>query len=275
MNLRKMRDNDTGFARVSKPMVVLLSGITGSGKSTFALKLAALGFHRVSIDELVFQAHGAYGKDYPEPEYPAFEREAMEVAYDEMRLGISAGFDVVYDHGLWNPSDRIRMHRMVERWSGEPVHVDFPVPRVTIENRLGERNRRSDANALWVTDGALDDFYARYVDTDGEVTPVINGTESFSAAVVAMRACCRRPAWTGDAVLDSVLDNTMSALRRCDIQVRSIHDDLLMNGADPLGITALTVTLENQFGLVLSPGEVLAAATPLKVAELLVRETDV
>lgn len=45
------------------------------GQTTFARTFAHYGAKVVSVDELIYTEHGAYGVDYPEPMYPAFERE--------------------------------------------------------------------------------------------------------------------------------------------------------------------------------------------------------
>jgi hypothetical protein len=60
------------------PMVYLLAGLTGSGKTTFAKTLEAAGVVRLSVDEDVFARHGRHGIDYPEHEYPAGERPIVE-----------------------------------------------------------------------------------------------------------------------------------------------------------------------------------------------------
>src|SRR5215207_8258600 len=47
------------------PVVYLLCGLTGSGKTTYARQLEAAGAVRLSVDEEVFARHGRYGVDYP------------------------------------------------------------------------------------------------------------------------------------------------------------------------------------------------------------------
>ncbi|MEU9403400.1 ATP-binding protein [Streptomyces sp. NPDC048242] len=138
-----------------RPVVYLLVGLTGSGKTTYARrKLEPLGVTRLSVDELVYERHGRYGVDYPEPRY--FELEAPIVAEVRERLAelVAAGKDVVLDHGLWRL-------------------LYFPVERAELLRRLSERNRRDEANALLVTESALDDFSARFDVPFGEGELVI------------------------------------------------------------------------------------------------------
>jgi hypothetical protein len=60
------------------PVVYLLCGLTGPGKTTCAKQLEAAGAVRLSVDEEVFARHGRYGVDYPASEYFALERPVVE-----------------------------------------------------------------------------------------------------------------------------------------------------------------------------------------------------
>lgn len=162
-----------------KPVVYLLVGLTGSGKTTYAQRvLEPAGAVRLSVDEEVFARHGRYGVDYPEYEY--FDREAPVVAWVRERLAqlVREGSDVVVDHGLWRREDREDWKRLVDSVGGRWQLLFFPVPRDELLWRLGERNRLRHANALLVTESALDDFYARFDEPSGEGEQVI-GAGSF------------------------------------------------------------------------------------------------
>ncbi|MEW2128689.1 AAA family ATPase [Streptomyces sp. NPDC007259] len=82
------------------PVVFLLVGLTGSGKTTYAhVQLEPRGAVRLSVDEAVFERHGRYGVDYPEDTY--FGKEAPVAAELRSRLVelLADGRDVVWDHG--------------------------------------------------------------------------------------------------------------------------------------------------------------------------------
>jgi len=156
---REMAD----LGRESGPVVYLLVGLTGSGKTTYAKRrLESAGAVRLSVDERVHTRHGRYGVDYPERRY--FELEAPVVAEvrEELVDLIAAGRNVVLDHGLWLRSDREEWKKLVTEAGGRPEVLYFPVPREELLRRLEERNRRADGNALTVTPEALNDFYARF-----------------------------------------------------------------------------------------------------------------
>jgi predicted kinase len=155
-------------------VVYLLVGLTGAGKTTYVRKvLAPAGVIRLSVDEEVFARHGRYGVDYPELEY--FEREAPVVAWvrDRVVESVRSGCSVVVDYGLWRRAERDDWKQLVESAGGRWRLLYFPVPREELLRRLNERNREEHANALVVTESALDDFYARFEPPSDEGEQVV------------------------------------------------------------------------------------------------------
>jgi predicted kinase len=158
----------------SGPVVFLLVGLTGSGKTTYAQReLEPQGAVRLSVDEVVHERHGRYGVDYPEHTY--FEKEApvVDELHGQLVELIAEGRDVVWDHGLWPRKDRDAMKELVESAGGRWRLLYFPVERDELLRRLAERNRRGDANALIVTPEALDDFFARFEAPQGEGEEIV------------------------------------------------------------------------------------------------------
>ncbi|GGN46138.1 hypothetical protein GCM10011578_098740 [Streptomyces fuscichromogenes] len=92
---------------------------------------------------------------------------------EELGALLAAGLDVVLDHGLWLRSDRVEWKQLVTEAVGVPRLLYFPVERAELLRRLAGRNEREDANALTVTESALDDFYARFEPPHGEDAEVI------------------------------------------------------------------------------------------------------
>ncbi|WP_304451407.1 ATP-binding protein [Nocardiopsis sp. YSL2] len=156
------------------PVVFLLVGLTGSGKTTYTRSvLEPRGVVRLSVDEEVHRRHGQYGVDYPEWEY--FERQAPVVEWTRQRLHelVAEGRDVVVDHGLWRRAEREEWKKLVEAAGARWRLLYFPVGEAELLRRLAERNRREDANALTVTPEALADFVARFDPPEGEGEEVI------------------------------------------------------------------------------------------------------
>ncbi|NEB14128.1 ATP-binding protein [Streptomyces coelicoflavus] len=163
------------------PTVYLLVGLTGSGKTTYAKqRLEPAGAVRLSVDERVHERHGRYGVDYPEPDYFALEKPIVAEIREELVELVAAGHDVVLDHGLWLRPAREEWEKLVESAGGQWRLLYFPVDRAELLRRLEERNQRQDANALTVSESALDDFYARFDPPAGEGEEVID-QDSFQA----------------------------------------------------------------------------------------------
>jgi predicted kinase len=155
----------------------LLVGLTGSGKTTFAAKLAASGVVRLSVDETVAARHGRYGVDYDHRDYFTLEEPVVTELTERMAELLASGVSVVFDHGLWLREARDRYKKLVESSGATWRLVFFDVPREVLLERLTTRNLRTDANALPVTPHDLDDFYARFqppaLDEGAEVPPAL------------------------------------------------------------------------------------------------------
>lgn len=61
-----------------EPLVVLMCGVAGSVKTTYAQHLEAQGYERLSIDEEVWRRFGRYGVDYDAGEYAALSGAAED-----------------------------------------------------------------------------------------------------------------------------------------------------------------------------------------------------
>jgi predicted kinase len=144
------------------PVAVLLAGVTGSGKTTLAQKLAAHGFLRLSVDEEVFRANGRYGIDYPKDSYFAREETAVKMVRKRASAALTSGHDIVLDHGLWTRPERSAWHDLALSAGAVPVLVHLRIGYEEALARLELRNLRVDANALRVSPEALRDFFARF-----------------------------------------------------------------------------------------------------------------
>ncbi|MFJ2111930.1 ATP-binding protein [Streptomyces sp. NPDC087850] len=156
-------------------VVFLLVGLAASGKTSYSReRLEPAGAVRLSVDEVVHERYGRYGVDYPESTY--FEKEAPVVAeLKELLVRLVAeDQDVVWDHGLWPRKHRDEMKELVEGVGGHWRLLYFPVDRPELLRRLQERNRRGDANALFVSEEALDDFIGRFEVPQGEDEEIID-----------------------------------------------------------------------------------------------------
>jgi predicted kinase len=88
---------------------------------------------------------------------------------------VESGRDVVLDYGLWWRSDRDAYKRLVEAHGGTWRLLYFKADPEVLIQRLAERNRRDDANALAVTPSAVEDFIARFDEPLDEGEELVDG----------------------------------------------------------------------------------------------------
>jgi predicted kinase len=104
----------------------------------------------------------------PVSEYFEHERSVVEELRHRLVELVESGRDVVVDYGLWRRCDRDAYERLVEAHGGSWRLLYLKVDREVLGQRLADRNRRANANALTVTPSALEDFIARFEEPAGE-----------------------------------------------------------------------------------------------------------
>ncbi len=172
---------------VMTPLVHMLCGLPGSGKTVYAKRLEAEGCVRLSADELVQARHGRYDIDYPAHDYPRLYDRAVEELDRGLVELLEAGRSVALDYGLWERSNRDRYKRLIEEHGGRWRLIYFKADPELLRRRLAERNRRSDANALTVTEAMLADFLARFEAPTGEGQVVVDQTPDAAARTAQPR----------------------------------------------------------------------------------------
>ena len=86
--------------------VIMMCGVCGSGKTTYAKKKEKEGYIRLSIDEEMWKLHGRKGMDYPDNQYEELS-EKVEAALRKKMLGlIKNGENVILDFSFWNKESR-------------------------------------------------------------------------------------------------------------------------------------------------------------------------
>jgi predicted kinase len=155
--------------------VVLMCGLPGAGKTTYARDLVRRGFVRLSIDEAVWQRLG--GRDAGLVlEAAEFDRLKEEVRGEQRRELVElmrAGRDVVVDYSFWSRAARDDYKALVEahgcRW--ELVHLQADP--ATLERRLGTRNGEAGANSVTVDATLFRRYLAQFEPPDGEGEQVV------------------------------------------------------------------------------------------------------
>lgn len=132
----------------TKPIMVLLYGFPGSGKSTFARQLSSeLGMAHVHSDRI---RHELFEK----PRYDAQENNVVSQIMDYMTEEfMRAGISVVFDTNTPTLRDRRSLRDLARKFKYSPVLVWIQIDAETAFNRVVQRDRRK-----------IDDKYASPID---------------------------------------------------------------------------------------------------------------
>ncbi len=149
-------------------LVVLMCGLPGSGKSTYAQMLEKQGFTRLSIDEVIWRRIGRDAAELPSALYEQLKTETEAELRDELIELMAARRRVVVDYSFWNRERRERYKRLIEqhgcRW--QLVHLKASVE--TLLERLRSRNNLAGANSVTVSEELQREYAAAFEEPRGE-----------------------------------------------------------------------------------------------------------
>lgn len=128
------------------PLVTLLCGPAGSGKTTFARGLEAAGALRLSMDEAVWH-DGWRGNDPP----PQRLDELHRALQDRLRDTVAVGGDVVVDLSLSQRAIRDEWRTLAHDAGARTELVVLTAPLTVLWRRVERRSQRADANAFQFT----------------------------------------------------------------------------------------------------------------------------
>lgn len=143
--------------------VVLLCGATGAGKTTYARRLEAQGYLRVSYDEETW-ALGCDSSDATSDVLSEADRRVRE----KIREAIASGTPVVLDASLSTRAIRDDLREFVRRAGGVPRLVVVDAPFELLAARVARRGVPRDANSLPLDPVALREYYASFEFPDAD-----------------------------------------------------------------------------------------------------------
>ncbi|MFC5640114.1 ATP-binding protein [Kitasatospora cinereorecta] len=150
--------------------VVLMCGLPGAGKTTYAMGLVRRGYARLSIDEVVWQRLGQRdaGLVLEEAAFDRLKEEVRREQRAELVELMLAGRDVVIDYSFWSRAARDDYKALVERHGCRWELVHLKADRATLERRLAVRNGQEGANAVTVDERLLHRYLAHFEEPTGE-----------------------------------------------------------------------------------------------------------
>lgn len=145
--------------KTQTPLIIMMCGIAGSGKTTFAQQLEKEGFIRLSIDEEIWKDHGRYGIDYHPKKYEEYKMEAEDKLRNQLISLIHEKQNVVIDFSFWQKAKRDNYKQLIENAGGEWKLIYMKASPEVLRKRLDVRSKRFDANAAFpITEDILTSF---------------------------------------------------------------------------------------------------------------------
>jgi predicted kinase len=158
--------------------VVMLCGLAGSGKTTYAQSLETEGYVRLSVDEEIWRRFGRYGVDYEPARYDEHTEVARRAVRERMLALIAQRRDVVIDSSFWQRSTRQAYKELIEQAGGRWRLVYLKADPAVLRQRLHTRAERFDANAAFpITDALLDRYLEGFEEPvhEGEEVVIVDG----------------------------------------------------------------------------------------------------
>lgn len=141
--------------------VVVLCGVSGSGKTHYAHQLEERGYTRLSPDLIVWSAYGSALSAMPfEQQKPLFADAATELEHALERI-LDSGGKAVIDATMCRRSKRDSIRRLCAAHGIEPQLVYFKAPLSLLKQRLAARTGSGPDDQI-VSDSQVEMFYANF-----------------------------------------------------------------------------------------------------------------
>lgn len=155
------------------PLVVIMCGLAGSGKTTFSQRLEKEGFVRLSIDEEIWATNGRWGIDFPMDKFEEYRKEAERKLRNRLIKLIHDKQQVVIDFSFWDRVRRNDYKNLIERSGGKWKLIYLKVHPNDLRERLKIRNKNFDANSFPISEELLTSYLSGFEVPNGEGEIVI------------------------------------------------------------------------------------------------------
>ena len=125
--------------KAKEAQVVIMCGVSGSGKTFFARRLEQAGFCRISSDDIVWNKYGSDFTHFPLQRQKEIFMEAQHELAQQMISLIDIGKKVVVDSTMCRRAKRDQMRALCISKGIQPVIVYMSAPLHILKERLSER----------------------------------------------------------------------------------------------------------------------------------------
>ncbi|WP_207401239.1 AAA family ATPase, partial [Actinomadura roseirufa] len=151
------RDGSSGPLPPPVPgAVVMMCGLAGSGKTTYARRLEAGGYRRLSADEIIWRRVGHDAALLAPAEYEHHQATADQEIQRELLRLLAAGEPVVLDEGFWSRAARDRYKTLIEEHGGTWTLIYLKADPETLRRRLAVRDSCDGPGNVTVSPELLD-----------------------------------------------------------------------------------------------------------------------
>ncbi|MEO3793428.1 ATP-binding protein [Nonomuraea sp. B10E15] len=165
-------ESSGGSTDSSARCVVMMCGIAGSGKSTYAQALERHGYVRLSIDEVIWSRFGRDAVEFDSAEYEGHKAAAEEALRKRLVDLMKAGQPVVLDYSFWRRTTRDGYKALIESHGCRWKLIYLKASPETLRQRLAVRNKLHGANSVTVSEDLLNRYLAGFEEPvdEGELT---------------------------------------------------------------------------------------------------------
>ena len=159
-------------SKILSAKVVMLCGVSGSGKTTMAERLTKEGFVKVSSDEMLWDK---YGSDFASMPFPEKKRAFMNLGKEitqEVGRNLASGKRVVVDATNCKRFKRDALRDVCRLHDTEPTVVWLDIPFEELKKRLSGR-KGSGPNDQIVTEEQLKGFYSGFEAPEPDENPIM------------------------------------------------------------------------------------------------------